>query len=551
MLDSAEKLTPLSERDSIFAKTATSVLDANPAAKVWRPFARQEEFLCLPDSIFEALYGGAAGGGKSECLLLFPIARGFYQHPKFKGIIFRRTYPELEKEIILRSLEWYPAAGGRYNDEKKRWTFPSGAIMQFGHAEYEQDVRKYDTTEYNYMAFDELTSFTEFQYTYLTLSRCRSSSSLPAIVRSGTNPGNVGHGWVRKRFIEAGPYGSILVDPVTKTKRIFIQSLCTDNPHIDPGYVNRLSGLPEAERRAKRDGDWYFFAGQVFEDWRETRLLDEPENAVHVLDPFQIPLYWPRILSIDWGYQAMTIALWGAISPDLRLYIYREYSGKRLKISTWATDIGRLTREAGEQLSDAVICRSAYQNRGDEATIADQFEQHSGIKIRAAENDRVSGLLLMREYIRWGKKPDRKVLPKEEFDEGRATEILRRFGTPAYKQYLDQFTPEAEEKNLPRLQVFSNCREFIKCIPLCVYDEKRLDDVAEFAGDDPYDCGRYLVKAADDYMSPNSKHEAEQKRNAILKRLEETQDQTAFYRQMEALERQRLGVRPIRIARRR
>src|SRR4030095_11891883 len=103
----------------------------NPQAKSWRPFARQEEFLSLPDTIFEALYGGAAGGGKSECLLLFPIARGFYRHPKFKGIIFRRTYPELEKEIILRSLDWYPAAGGKYSDEKKRWTFPSGAIIQF------------------------------------------------------------------------------------------------------------------------------------------------------------------------------------------------------------------------------------------------------------------------------------------------------------------------------------------------------------------------------------------------------------------------------------
>src|SRR5215471_13287386 len=519
-------------------------------AKSWRPFARQEEFLSLPDTVFEALYGGAAGGGKSECLLLFPIARGFYKHPRFKGIIFRRTYGELEKEIILRSHEWYPACGARYNEEKKRWTFPSGAVMQFGHAEYEQDVRKYDTTEYNYMAFDELTSFTEFQYTYLTLSRCRTSTKeLPAIVRAGTNPGNIGHAWVRRRFIEAGPYGSILLDPVTQTKRIFIQSLCTDNPHIDPGYINRLSGLPEAERRAKRDGDWWFFTGQVFDDWREIRLLDEPEHAVHVIEPFAIPLFWPRFLAVDWGYKAMTIALWGAVSPDLRLYVYREYSGKQLRISTWATEIGRLTDLNGEHLTDAVICKSAYQTRGDEQTLAQQFEELSGIQIRCADQDRISGLMLMRDYLRWKQKPDRKVYPNEEYSIERADHILRNFGTQALEQYKASFKPAEKELNLPRLQVFPGCKELMRCIPLVVYDENKPDDAAMFSGDDPYDCGRYLVKVAEEYMAPNSQASYEHERGKIISDMQATEDMTTFYRRMQHLERTFHSVKPFRVSR--
>lgn len=521
----------------------------NPTAKTWKPFRRQEEYGSLPDSIFEGLYGGAAGGGKSELLLMLPIMRGFYKHPKFKGIIFRRTYPELEKEIILRSQDWYPATGAVYNDEKKRWKFPSGAIMQFGHAEFENDVRKYDTTEYNLMEFDELTSFTEFQYTYLTLSRCRSSTEeLPAIVRSATNPGNVGHSWVRKRFIESGPRGSILYDPLTKTKRIFVQSLYTDNPHIDPGYGDRLAGLPVAERRAKRDGDWWFFAGQVFDDWRESPLSDEPTNASHVCEPFQIPLYWPRILAIDWGYNAMTIALWGAISPDLRLYLFREFSCREKKISYWASEVGRLN--ANEPLVDAVICRSAYQTRGDELTIAEQFEKHSGIQIRGATNDRVAGLILMREYIRWRQKPDRRVIPNEEYNSERALEILRKFGTPAYKQYLDSFQPSQPETNLPRLQVFPQCEEFRKCIPLCVYNEKKKDDIAEFDGDDPYDCGRYLIVAADDYMQPNPTAESHRRRAEVLHQREVTGDETLFYRQMAALDREEYNTRPFKMMRR-
>lgn len=486
---------------------------------------------------------------------MFPLARGFYKHPRFKGIIFRRTYPELEKEIILRSHEWYPATGARFNDEKKRWTFPSGAIMQFGHSEYENDVRKYDTTEYNYMAFDELTSFTEFQYTYLTLSRCRTSvPDLPAIVRSGTNPGNVGHSWVRRRFIEAGPYGSILLDPVTKTKRIFVQSLCTDNPHIDPGYVNRLAGLPEAERRAKRDGDWWFFAGQVFDDWRESPLSDEPPNAQHVIDPFEIPVYWPRILAIDWGYRAMTIALWGAISPDLRLYIYREYSCREEKISTWASNVGRLTKQDNVDPTDAVICHSAYQVRSsDDPTIAQKVEEYSGIPFRSSDShkERVVGLVLLREYIRWRPKPDRKILPNEEYSQERAAEILRKFGTSAYQQYLDSFNPTAPETNLPRLQVFPCCKELRKTIPICVYHETKKDEVAEFENDDPYDCVRYLVTAADDYMRPNAEAKKKQKVDKTIQELKSSQDQTLFYRRMEALEREQKELfKPIRFGRR-
>src|SRR5207249_368472 len=157
---------------------------------VWKPEPKQAEFLSLPDDIFEALYGGSAGSGKTETLLMLPIVRKFYEHPRFKMIFLRRTYPELDNEVIPRSQLYYPQAGFRpYQDQKKRWTHSSGAIVQFGHCEYEKDVTKYDTSEWNVICFDESTSFTEYQYTYLAMSRCRSASSLlPALVRSGTNP---------------------------------------------------------------------------------------------------------------------------------------------------------------------------------------------------------------------------------------------------------------------------------------------------------------------------------------------------------------------------
>lgn len=517
--------------------------------KVWRPHKRQEAFSSLPDSIFEALYGGAAGGGKSEELLMLPIIRGFYKEPRFKGILFRRTYPELESEIIRRSHEWYPHTGAKYNDDKKRWTFPSGAIMQFGHVEYEADVRKYDTAEYNYMAFDELTSFTQFQYIYLTRSRCRSSSSkLPAISRSATNPGNIGHAWVREHFITPAPFGTIIVDKNTKIKRIFIQAFAEDNPYLmenDPQYVNRLDSLPEAERQAKRFGHWDTFAGQVFSDYREIPGENEPENACHIYNPAQLRIqpWWLKFLAIDWGFAAWTIALWGALSPDNRLYVYREYAIKEAKTSTWATDIGRLSQ--GESYKDIVLCQSAWQNRGEDLTQEEQFTKYSGLRARRADNDRIAGKLLLQEYLRWLPKPSRKVIRPEDYDNDLAARILRREGTDAYKSYLASFEPEKEEDYLPKLQIHPDCKELRRCIPLCIYDKKSnvtnkpAEDVKEFDGDDPYDTLRYLIMSADNYLgSQQDEGMARDRTNKVLERFSKTGDYTYLHRQMEMIERE-------------
>ena len=520
--------------------------------KEWRPHKRQEAFLQLPDSIFEALYGGAAGGGKSEALLLLPIARKFYENPRFKGIIFRRTFPELESEVILRSREWYPAAGGVYTQDKKRWTFPSGATMNFGHVEYENDMHKYDTAEYNYMGFDELTSFTETIYIYLALTRCRSSDpSLPSIVRSGTNPGNIGHAWVKKRFIDSAPPNVLQKDKRTGVMRIFIPSRVEDNPHIDPTYKVRLAGLPEHERRAKLEGEWDSFEGQVFGDWRIEHLPDEPDNAVHVVPPFVVPDWWPRILSVDWGFAAMMVALWGAISPDGRLYIYREYTVTRTKISEWGTEIKNFS--VGETFKRVVLCKSAWQDRGEATTIQEQFQKFTGFIPEIADNQRVSGKVAVQEFLRWAPKPS--IINSVPFNYAYSIEILKNKGMDQYTNYIKSYDLKPQEYNLPKLQVFTNCVELIKTIPLCVYGKKSnetgksSEDVREFEGDDPYDTIRYLIKAAEtllDSSTEEGKYRVKvQDANELLK---PGQDQTLYYRKMEAIEREgkTIKAKPVR-----
>lgn len=542
---------PLWGRASLVREVSCN-LQRTMTIKEWKPNKRQEDFLSLPDTLFEGMYGGAAGGGKSEVLLVLPVARQFYKYSSFKGLLLRRTYPELERELILRSQEYLPQTGAIYSDSKKRWTWPAfGSHLQFGYAEHEKDVRRYDTAEYNYIGFDELTSFTEFQYKYLAFSRCRSKadSGLPAMVRAGTNPGNVGHGWVRTRFVEPAPLGYVVLRQTFsdgKTLgRIFIPAKATDNPHIDPNYITRLQMLPIAERLAKLDGDWWTFTGQVFDDWRIQPFADEPENACHVVAPSEIPAWWPHVLAIDWGYAALLWAGFAAISPERRIYLYREYTCKQTKVSTWAVDLSKLVKQDGGNFVDIVLDPSAWHNRGDEFTIAQQFEKCSGLQPRPADNDRLGGKILMQEVLRWKPQPTKKVLATESFDMEKAEWLRRNKGTAAYESYMDQFVPEVLETNIPVLQVFDTCSEFIRTIPLCVYnDPNKLglnkEDVAEFSGDDPYDGGRYLMKACMRYLGAAVREgERREEVAAVCRDAETSKDLTSFYMRMANLEARR------------
>ena len=526
--------------------------------KTWKPTPRQSEFLSLPDAVFEALYGGAAGGGKTETLEMLPVVKKtkldtpLYEHPRFKMLYLRRTFPELDSEVIPRSKDIYPAFGFQpYQDQKRRWTHPSGAIIQFGHCEHEKDVKKYDTAEYNIIAFDEATSFTPYQYEYLTFSRCRSASAdLPAIVRSGTNPGNIGHGYFRDRFVKPHKQGGVilkesrLVDGVSQTLlRYYCPSKATDNTYLmqaDPDYINRLNRLPEAERAAKADGDWWTFSGQVFDDFRVEPFPDEPAAAQHVITPFRIPEYWPKLISIDWGFAAMTICGWYAINPcptskyPAKIYKYREYSCKQTKISTWASDIARLSQ--GETYCDVVLDPSAWGDKGDELNIADQFSNVSGFRPRRADNNRISGKILIQEFLRWKPRPP-KYIPQEGFDHELALKIRRISGEKSWQEYVALFTPEEVENFLPKFQIFDTCEQTIKALPLCVYDKNKVEDVAEFEGDDPYDETRYGLKACQNYLTGGlEEHKQDTERARILAEFEQTKNVNHFYRQMASVD---------------
>lgn len=509
---------------------------------------RQEEILRLPDELFEALYGGAAYGGKSWLLTLLPLFRGFYKFRGFKGIILRRKFPDLEREIIRLSKEYYPATGGKYNEQKHSWEWPQyGTYMDFGHVQHNTDISQYDSAQYNYCAFDELTHFDAYPYHYMVGSRVRPGGDFHiAFVRNGTNPGGPGQTFVYNRFIRPCEEGyKVIKDAATGLTRIFIPALAEDNPYgmeYDPLYVKKLEILresSEAEYRAKRWGDWHAFKGSVFTTFRVIRLPGEPDNALHVIPQFAIPEWWPRILSIDWGKTAMCYAMWGAVSPDKRVYIYRERSWTGRDIAHWASEIRQVHDTEGEKISYTILCGSAWQSRGGEL-IVEEFNKYSGLTANSSENvpgSRVASLQIVHEFLRWETRVGLK--SKELFyDLAKAQEIYRNFGPDALERYRAQFVDEVDETNIPILQIFENCKVLIDTIPMAVYDEKRTEDIAEFDGDDPLDDLRYFCKAARRYINGEVGDMAHQQQIAtVIRQYEQDNDMTKYYRQMEFVEK--------------
>lgn len=210
------------------------------------PTPPQAAFLLLETR--EALYGGAAGGGKSSALLM--AALQYVDVPGYAAYIFRRTFADLAKPgaLIPRSHEWLSRTDADWRGDTKSWHFPSGAVLAFGYLEHENDKYNYQGTEAQFCGFDEATQFSETQYRYL-FSRLRKleGSRIPVRTRGATNPGGIGHEWVRQRFLVEGKQNG----------RVFVPARLEDNPHLDrDDYELSLANLDPITRAQLRNGDW-------------------------------------------------------------------------------------------------------------------------------------------------------------------------------------------------------------------------------------------------------------------------------------------------------
>ncbi len=421
----------------------------------------------------EMLFGGAAGGGKTDFLLGDYLQDVPTYEAAWQGILFRRSMPELE-EMIGRSAEMYPETGGVWREQKKSWYWPNGARLRMRYLEADRDATRYQGGAFPWIGWDELGQHpTPFGYKYLR-GRLRSAHRIPhKRIRSSANPGGVGHQWLKAKFVTPAPLGhTLLKDPETGGDVMFIRSKLTDNQILavnDPRYADRLKGMgSEALVRAWLDGDWDIVAGAFFAEFSTSR---------HVVAPHSIPSDWTRFRAMDWGSAKPFAVLWVAISdgslpqyPRGALVVYREWYGVKthdngtfepnvgIKLVAESVGAGIAERESGEKVNNgaSVLDPSAFDNSGG-PSYAERMWLGSGKKVqfRHADNKRVA-----------------KVGAMGGWDQVRARLV-------------------GDEDGRPMIYFFDTCTHIIRTLPTLQHDEHKPEDVDTEGEDHAPDAGRY------------------------------------------------------------
>lgn len=381
---------------------------------------KQKKFIDATES--EVLFGGAAGGGKSYGQMVDALLFAL-KYPGSKQLVLRRTFAELDKSLIRTSLSLFPREIYSFNSSSHTGRFKNGSVIDFGYCAAEIDVYQYQSAEYDVIRFDELTHFTESQYIYL-ISRVRGANPYPKQIKSSTNPGGIGHSWVKARFVDPSPAGESFIGD-DGMKRIFIPSLLDDNRFLsigDPGYRQRLLALPDREKKALLYGDWNIFEGQYFTEF-------DPRE--HIVSPFEIPPSWRKYRTIDYGLDRLA-CLWIAASPGGVCYVYREFCKSNLTISQAAREICDRTPACEEiyaTLAPPDLFSRSQETGKTKATLFSEF----GVNFTKTSNDRECGWLAVKELLIGG--------------DGRQ-----------------------------RVKFFSSCTEIIKCLPALTVDKIRPTD---------------------------------------------------------------------------
>lgn len=406
------------------------------------------------------LYGGAAHGGKSYFLRWAAVGLAMhyfkqYQIPDVKIGLFSEDYPTLKDRQIIKFKNEMPDWLGElreFRDEgfayKLRDAYGGGMVL----LRNLDDPSKYASTEFAAELVEEITKNPEETFDDLRF-RLRYPGIEDTKFVAATNPGGIGHAWVKKKWVQQDPNNP---DP-EQDRFFFIPSTVYDNKFTQKGYIEQLKALPEQKRKAFLEGSWDIFAGQVFTEWAVN---------THVVKNFEIPKDWKRYISMDWGSNKPFSVGWFAVDYDGHSYMYRELYmnsstfeerfGEPLTARRLARVILGINKKSGETYEYMTADPSMWnkillgeKSKDDTGESYAEIMINEGLNMLKGDNDRVNGMAQFREMLAKG-------------GDGR-----------------------------PRFQVFESCYDTIRTIPALIYDKHRVEDVDTDGEDHTYDMIRY------------------------------------------------------------
>jgi len=396
------------------------------------------------------LFGGAMGGGKSY-FLRWQLIRLLLEF-NAKGMkhvtvgLFCEDYTSLADRHLSKVKYEFPIWLGEYNSTdrnfilKEKW---GGGVLAFRNLD---DVSKYQSSEFAVIAVDELTRNNEEIFNVLR-TRLRWSGIKDIKFIAASNPGGIGHEWVKKLWIDKVYHQN----EKQSDQFAYIPALLKDNPHIDPSYLEQIESMPdEKKRKAYLEGNWDIFEGQYFSEW---------DKAKHVVEPFAIPDSWYRFRSIDMsGRNGITSCHWYALDNDGNVWVYKEHYANGLDSDQHAEKIKELSW--GEEYKYTVYDSSADSKLGLPETTAEIYWRH-GVSLNVpSSKDRQTGWDIVHQYLRW-----------------------------------DEFKG-------PKLKIFSSCVHMIKTIPMLIHDEIKPEDLDTRGEDHAADDLRYFLQTMREQKTP-------------------------------------------------
>jgi len=454
----------------------------------WAATERQNIFIERTE--YEVLYGGSKFGLKTDALLIWTILRR-QKYPRSRGLFIRRELAEVTKQGAAwdRSREIL-GAGVTYNQTDHKITFPNGSVLEFGHCQNADDMVKYQGAQYDDLCFDQLEQFSEQQYLYIQ-GACRvpldnpprdaGGRAIEARIRCSANPGDVGHSWVKARFIDIAAPNEVYRYDITVQRpdgkplhlqrdRVFIPASVFDSVEagvVGAEYIATLEAMPEPYKSAYLYGLWDVFVGQAFGDFQPMR-----EGQPHHVIPYDLlPTKWRRVAGHDWGYDSPCYTLWGALDPYGGIVFYRELWARNWDSDEIATQ--NLLAQGGERISQTWCDPSIWasyrarltqeqilrlQESGQlQLSIADQYAKAGWGGLSAGNNDRLAGKMAIHRGLK--ERPD---------------------GTPW-------------------VRVMESCPRLITTLQQIQLDTKRSEDVVtDYPAeapirDEPYDVLRYIM----------------------------------------------------------